>query len=33
LASFHASFATVEETERFRQRFDQTVRRPELTAG
>jgi hypothetical protein len=33
LVSFHASFATAAEAERFRQRFDETAHTPELTAG
>ena len=32
LATFHASFATIDEAERFRRRFDETVHSPELTA-
>ena len=32
LASFHASFATSDEAERFRQRFDETVHVPEPAA-
>jgi hypothetical protein len=32
LATFHASFATVGEAERFRQRFDEAVHAPEPAA-
>ena len=32
LATFHATFATVEEAERFRRRFDEAVHVPEPTA-
>jgi len=32
LAAFHASFATIDEAERFRRRFDETVHSPEPAA-